>query len=680
MTGIAAPAARMRPAAARGDWLLPAVLWLAAAAISAFTLRRYLDPFDEGLLMAAVDRIAAGQWPYADFTWPYGPGHPLLLTLAADAFGPSVLWWRLVRVAADATVALLAFALVRRSADARWGTAAWLACAVTMAQPSLANPFPVALALALGAVLAAATGRPILAGVLAAMAAAWRLDFGVIACLAALAAAGPPTRRPAVSRGRDRWPPRARRAITALDRSPPRPRWRIVVAAVAGTVLVYAPFAVAAGPGELWRALAGGSLDDGRAWRLPFPLAYDGPLRAWPPGDFLHDAKDLIGYQLPLVAVLGLAAGLAAVALRAMRERRVDPIAAGLGVLALGGLAYLLSRADEFHQQPLAVAVAALLACTAAAARRPWARAALAAPIAFIVLAGTANRVSALVLPPDLRPVDLPGVPGIRVPPAEADALPRLVAEVQRLTAPGEPIYVAPRRSDLVTFNDPLVHYLTRRPNVLREDALLQARPEEQARIVATLRRERPVVVRWTDPLSSRPEPNERGRPSGSRLLDAVPGGGVPPGGALRELRRARSAVVACAPVLARVALLVVALAVAAWLAYAFTGARDEARARDLPTRPDGSLAPRDREQAIELLEGARRGRPDGTVVPQLAAHYLTRGDAERAVALLRPLVRAEPENVTAWTVLALALSGSDPAGARAAEARRRELAPPVPR
>jgi hypothetical protein len=116
--------------------------------------------------------------------------------------------------------------------------------------------------------------------------------------------------------------------------------------------------------------------------------------------------------------------------------------------------------------------------------------------------------------------VDLPGVPGIRVPPAEAEALPRMVAAVQRLTAPGEPIYVAPRRSDLVTFNDPLVHFLTRRPNVLREDTLLQARPAEQARIVAVLRRERPVVVRWTDPLSSRPEPNERGRSSGVRLLD----------------------------------------------------------------------------------------------------------------------------------------------------------------
>jgi hypothetical protein len=515
--GGAAVAARPRAVSGARAWLLMGGLWLAAAAISAFTLRRHLDPFDEGLLLAAVDRIVAGQWAYADFAWAYGPGHPVLLALAAKVFGPSVLWWRLVRVAADATVAVLAFALVRRSAGARWGVAAWLACAVTMAQPSLANPFPVALALALGALLAAVSGRPILAGALVAGAAAWRLDFGVVAGLAALVAAG--------DRVVPRLGPRGSLAMAAAgDRAVPAarlgPRGRLAVAAACGTALVYAPFAIAAGPSELWQALAGGSLDDARAWRLPFPLIYDGPLTAWPPRDLLEDAKDLVGYQVPLVAVLGLVAGGAAVAVRAVRDGRLDRVAAGLTVLGLGGLAYLLSRADEFHQQPLAVAVAALLACAAAAARTAGARLVLAAPIAFLVLAGTANRVSALVLPPDLRPVDLPGVPGIRVPPAEAEALPRMVAAVQRLTAPGEPIYVAPRRSDLVTFNDPLVHFLTRRPNVLREDTLLQARPAEQARIVAVLRRERPVVVRWTDPLSSRPEPNERGRSSGVRLLD----------------------------------------------------------------------------------------------------------------------------------------------------------------
>jgi hypothetical protein len=141
--------------------------------------------------------------------------------------------------------------------------------------------------------------------------------------------------------------------------------------------------------------------------------------------------------------------------------------------------------------------------------------------LALLIAVGAANRLSALLLPPDLEPLHLAGVPGIGVPPAEARALPPTVALVQRLVPPGEPIYVAPRRSDLVTVSNPILHFLTRRPNVLRDDVLLQARPAEQARIVAALRRAQPrVVVRWTDPASSRPEPNERGRPSGSRALD----------------------------------------------------------------------------------------------------------------------------------------------------------------
>jgi hypothetical protein len=57
---------------------------------------------------------------------------------------------------------------------------------------------------------------------------------------------------------------------------------------------------------------------------------------------------------------------------------------------------------------------------------------------------------------------------------------------------------------------------------VLDAGATLQALPSEQRKTVAAIERERPrIVVRWTHPLSSQREPNERGRPSGSRLLDS---------------------------------------------------------------------------------------------------------------------------------------------------------------
>ncbi len=498
MTATAAtePAA---PAARRSRRGTAVVLWLAAALISGFTMRRYLEPFDEGLLMQGASRILDGQWPYADFGWPYGPGQPVAVAGLSWLFEPSVAWWRVLRVAADATAALAVWALVRPAAGDRWALAAWLAAAVTVAQPTSANPFPVALTLALCAVLASARGRPGLAGALAALAAFWRPDIGAVAALAAVVAL-------LAARATTRGTPARSRLRPALIAA--------AAAALAGAAL-YAPFAAAAGLGTLWDELVGIAAGDGELWRLPFPLGYDGPLRAWPPSALAEDLKDVLGFYLPLVGLV-----LGALVLVSLARRRRSPALAGLTVLAAGCALYLLSRPDELHAQPLIVCLCAAVPLALAGAPRVL-RAALVAGLAFIVLAGAANRLSALLLPPDLEPVRLAGVPGIRVPPAEAEALPRMVARVQRLVPPGEPIYVAPRRSDLVTISDPLIHFLTHRPNVLERDVSVQALPREQARIVAALRRTQPkAVVRWTDPASARPEPNRRGRPSGSRELD----------------------------------------------------------------------------------------------------------------------------------------------------------------
>jgi hypothetical protein len=483
--------------------LAAAALWIAGALISGFTLRWYLDPLDEGLLMQGASRIAAGQWPYLDFGWPYGPGHPLLLALADKTLGPSVLWWRVVRVGVDATIGLLAYGLVRRGAGARWALAAWLPAVAIVAQPPSPNPGPVALALSLGAVLVAGGGavatprRAAAAGLLSAAAAFWRPDMGLVAAVAVVAAL--------LARG-------SRRAAALAAGT----------AALAAGAL-YAPFAVAAGPGRLWEALVVASARDGSWWRLPFPLLYDGRLRAWPPGALASDLKDAVGYERPLLAVLLTAGAVLVLGLRRTRPRGAAAAsAAGVAVLAAGALVYLRTRPDELHAQPLLV-LAVVLAALAAArggVRRP-ATVLLAAGLALVASYGVANRVVALLRPPELVPLRLDRAEGVRVPPAEAAALPRVVAAIRRLVPPGEPIYVAPRRSDLVTRSAPLLHFLADRPNVLRRDVLVQARPAEQAAIVAVLERVRPrVVVRWTDPASSQPEPNRRGRPSGSRLLD----------------------------------------------------------------------------------------------------------------------------------------------------------------
>jgi hypothetical protein len=317
--------------------------------------------------------------------------------------------------------------------------------------------------------LLATRRRPAWAGVLAALAGFWRPDLGVVAALAAAV------------------------TLAGVDR---RYALRCLLAALAAGVLLYLPFAVAAGPARVWTALVVQSTQDGAWWRLPFPAGFHGQ------GSVFAQAKDFAAWLAPYAALV-------AVALAAWRPR-----SPGLLILALGAVVYYLSRADAEHAQALLV-----IACALAAFARP--RLVLAAVLALLLVVGVANRASALLRPPELAALHVDGAAGVRVPPGDAAALPRVVALVQRLVPPGQPIYVAPRRSDLVTFSDPLLHFLTRRPNVLHRDALLQARPEEQRRIVAVLRRARPrVVIRWTAPESARPEPNRRGRPSGSRALD----------------------------------------------------------------------------------------------------------------------------------------------------------------
>ena len=133
-----------------------ALLFLAGALISGFTILRGIDPFDEGLMLQAARRTADGQWVYRDFLWSYGPGNILLLGGAFKLFGTSLLWWRIARVAVDALVALVVFVVLRRSVDMRWALVGWLTAACAMAEPTSANPFPLALLFGLLAVVVAA--------------------------------------------------------------------------------------------------------------------------------------------------------------------------------------------------------------------------------------------------------------------------------------------------------------------------------------------------------------------------------------------------------------------------------------------------------------------------------------------------------------------------------------------
>ena len=479
-------------AATRTRWVAAAV-FAGAVALSAFSVLRGIDPFDEGLALQAAARVADGQLPYHDFTWAYGPGQPYLLAALNELFEPSLLAWRVVRVLVNGAVSVVAYLMLRRWAGEVPALAGALVTAAAMAQPLSANPFALALLFALVAVAAAGSEppRPLAAAVFTALAAAWRLDFAVFAGLACVVA---------LALGRDR------RALV-----------RYVGAATAGALLVYLPFLIAAGPADMWDALVATGLEDREYWTLPFPLEYDGGVELWPPGALAHDLKDVLSFYVPLLLLIGLA--VAAVA-AFTRRRELPRLSAAL--LVLGGcfFIYLRSRTDAFHETPLLVGLALLLPLVAAGAHRR-----LGAPaVVVLVLLGAyvvSNRANALVDPPELEPLRLDVADGIRAEPADAAALPRAVAQVRGLVPPGEPIYVVTRRSDLVRIGNPLFYVLADRPNAMDTDFDLQTSAGEQSWIVEQLEGRPPgAIVRWTDPDSARREPNERGEPSGSRLLD----------------------------------------------------------------------------------------------------------------------------------------------------------------
>jgi hypothetical protein len=469
---------RAGAAALLGRFRYP-LLFAAGALLSGLTILNGINPHDEGLVLQAAARIVNGELPYRDFYANYGPGQYYLDGALDFVFGPSLLTWRIVRVALDALVAVLAYALVRREGSEPLALLAWVAALFAMAHPTLPHPNAAALALAFGAILLARRS-PVAAGVLAGVAFAFRFDLGAAAAVgAALAAA-------------------------AAARSP----LRVLLAALfTGAVLVL-PFVVAA-PGDFWDDTFGFALDEQSLQRLPLPGGWDGGF----------ELNKILAFYMPWVLIGGLALwGVAAAALRPPLR-----IWAALPV-ALAGLAYLLARADEFHLVPLAAALPVLLAATAPHARRAAFTLALALPVALIALNGIDQNRIDLIDPGPLRPIHVDVADGVKAPPAEARALEQTVAYIRRAVPPGRPIFVANPRHDLVRVGNPLLYVLADRENPTRYDVMqpgVVTTAPVQREIVRDLRRSRTgLVVRWLSPVAAEREPNGAGRSSGVRVLD----------------------------------------------------------------------------------------------------------------------------------------------------------------
>ena len=465
-------------------WVRYPGLFCAGAFISGLGIWWGINPHDEGLMLQAGARIADGQLPYHDFYANYGPGQYFLIGGLDVLFGPSLVAWRVVRVALDATVAVLAYALARRDAREPLALGAWLAVAAAMAFPSIPHPNPTALALGFGALLLA--GRsPAPAGALAGLAFVFRFDLGLAAAVgAALAAAETGGRRAAV---------------------------RVLLGAGVLGGLLLAPIVIAA-PADFWDQTFGFALDEQGLQRLPLPGAYHGGL----------EPNKLLQHYFTYVLLAGFGLWLVV----AVRDRAPLRLWAP-APLAAAGIVYLLARADVFHLVPLSAVLPVLLATAAARElgmrRTGWALG-LATVLALIALHGLdLKRIEVLNHPP-LAAIDVDVADGVKAPRDEARALGALVRYVRARVPPDRPIFVANPRHDLVRVGNPLVYVLADRVNPTRYDVMqpgVVTTAPVQREIVAGLERSRPrIVVRWLDPAADQPEPNGAGRSTGVRVLD----------------------------------------------------------------------------------------------------------------------------------------------------------------
>lgn len=127
-----------------------------------------------------------------------------------------------------------------------------------------------------------------------------------------------------------------------------------------------------------------------------------------------------------------------------------------------------------------------------------------------------------------------------------------------------------------------------------------------------------------------------------------------------------------------RLALVAGALVVAALLTFTLRAVRLQDEARAIGAGAKGHLSAVQLDRARSLLHRAQRHNPD--VAPKVTEAVLlsAAGRHQEAAALLRSVVRDEPDNLNALLGLQAVLARYDTRAAAAVGARIREVAPTV--
>ena len=149
---------------------------------------------------------------------------------------------------------------------------------------------------------------------------------------------------------------------------------------------------------------------------------------------------------------------------------------------------------------------------TEAAFARGALKVALLIALSLIALHGLDRQAGQILHPPAMAAVPGAAGDGVQTDTADARSLAALEHAVARLTRPGEPIFVADPRHDVVHVGDPLLYIILDHPNPTRYDVMqpgLVTSAPVQREIVASLERSRTrVVIRWLDPRAYAPEHN----------------------------------------------------------------------------------------------------------------------------------------------------------------------------
>lgn len=418
MSAIAAYFARHRNAAGFVA-LLAALAYLLSGAL------RPIDPYDEGIPLYGAWRTWHGEVPYRDFWTLYGPAQFYTLAGVFDIFGGNVAAARVWDCLVKATLVALLYMLSRRNAGRGAALATGVLAALWLERAGRFNytVYP-ALAAAFASLIvfdSAASGkqrfRAAMCGVCAALAALYRLDFGIYAAIALAVAHVAGRRGP-------RWSLFGL-AITAIPAA-------LLLSIAVPTAVLYEQLIHF--PLEIFPKVRG----------VPFPGIAD--LYARPAEMFIMAAP-----------VLLLLASLAE--FRSASKNMGAALAAGLAALNLVLINQLVVRPDFSHALPLFLAV---LPFAAGIAERAFTESSPSAALRRGFLSLLALPLIGLPLQAKWAAVrsDDPGAaPTYTASPAQGLALEWLAEH----TAPTESIFIGLPRHDVLMRNDIALYFLAQR-------------------------------------------------------------------------------------------------------------------------------------------------------------------------------------------------------------------------